>query len=92
MGNGRAEVALTVAHCSQGLLQFGGAGVLEQVAVGAAFQGPHDQVRVGVHRQDQHLAGVAAGAQLGEGIQAAGRAHGDVQQDDVRGQRAHLFE
>ena len=33
-----------------------------KVAVGATFQCPHDQVRVGVHRQDQHFAGAAAGA------------------------------
>jgi len=56
MGDGRAQVALVAAQGIEGLGQFGGGGVLEQVAVGADFQGLHDQLRVGVHRQDQHLA------------------------------------
>jgi len=91
VGDRRAEVALAVAQGAQRLLQLGRAGVFEQVAMGAAFQGPHDQVGVGVHRQDQHLAGAAACAQLCQGIEAAGRAHGNVQQDDVGCQVAHVL-
>ncbi|MCY1563117.1 hypothetical protein D9M68_1006040 [compost metagenome] len=79
MGNGRAQVTLVAAKRRQRLFQFGGRGVLEQIAMGAAFQGLHDQLGIGVHRQDQYLAATAAGAQAAEGLQAAGRAHGDVQ-------------
>jgi hypothetical protein len=56
VGDGRAQVTLVVAQCGEGLFQLGGAGVLEQVAMGAAFQGAHDQVGVGVHGQHQYLA------------------------------------
>ncbi|MNJ63449.1 hypothetical protein D3C77_593500 [compost metagenome] len=94
MGNRRAQVAFAVAQCCQCLFQLGGGGVLEQVAMGAAFQGLHDQFGIGMHRQDQDLAAAAAGAQLGQGVEAVGRTHGNVQQDNVRlqlqGQLRHL--
>ncbi|MNH37607.1 hypothetical protein D3C79_985290 [compost metagenome] len=62
VGDGRAQVALVAAQRRQCLLKLGGGSVLEQVAMGAAFQCLHDQLRVGVHREDQHLAATAEGA------------------------------
>ena len=49
-----------------------------------AFERTHDQLRISVHRQNQYFTGMPAGTQLGQCVQAAGGAHGDIQQDDVR--------
>ena len=92
VGNRRAQVALVIAQRQQCLLQFVGAGVLEQVAMGAGLQGSHDQLRVGVHRQDQHLALGVGRLELVQRIQAAGVFHRQVQQHDIRQQGAECFQ
>lgn len=92
VGDGRAQVAFIVAQGLEGVLEFCGGGVLEQVAVGAAFQGLHDQGRVGVHRQDQHLALRVERLEPAQGVEAAGVFHRQVQQDDVRMQPFDHFQ
>ncbi len=60
--------------------------------MGTDFQGLHDQLRIGVHRQDQHLAVRAYGLQLAQGIEPADIAHRQVEQDDIRVQSFDGFE
>ncbi|MCY1448323.1 hypothetical protein D9M71_649820 [compost metagenome] len=84
VGNGRAQIALVVAQGVQRVLEFGRRGVLEQIAVGAGLQGLHDEGRVGVHRQDQDLALWAHPLELLQGFEAAGLAHRNIQQDNIR--------
>ncbi|MNC63875.1 hypothetical protein D3C75_1140330 [compost metagenome] len=91
MGNGRAQVTFVIAQGFQRMFQFGGRGVFEQIAMSPRLQGLHDQLRIGVHGENQHLAATAEGAQAAQGVQAAGAAHGDIQQDDVRVQLHDQF-
>ncbi|MNP22519.1 hypothetical protein D3C76_1151930 [compost metagenome] len=86
MGDGRAQVSLIVTQGVQRVFQFGGRGVLEQVPMGARFQGLHDQGRVGVHRQDQHFGLRADPLELLQGFEAACLLHGNIQQHDIRRQ------
>ncbi|MCY1422335.1 hypothetical protein D9M71_380120 [compost metagenome] len=84
MGDCGAQVTLIVAQGAQGLFEFGSCCVLEQVTMSTQFERLHDQLRVGMHRKDQHLAAWARCQQALQCLKAAGCAHGDVEQDDVR--------
>ncbi|MCY1358306.1 hypothetical protein D9M69_448360 [compost metagenome] len=92
VGNGRAQIALVVAQGFQRVLEFGRRGVLEQVAMGSGLQRLHDQGRVGVHREDQDLALRAHPLELLQGFEAAGLAHRNIQQDNIRGETPNHFE
>ena len=83
VGDGGAQVAFVVTQGQQGMFQLVGGGVLEQVAVGAGLQCAHDQVRLGVHRQNQHLARGVKTLELLQGIQPAGVLHRQVEQHDI---------
>ncbi|MNR08860.1 hypothetical protein D3C85_1250360 [compost metagenome] len=84
VGDGRAQVAFVVTQGLECMLEFGGGCVLEQVAVCAGFQCLHDDGRVGVHGQDQHLALRPDAFELLQCFQASGLPHGNVQQDNIR--------
>jgi len=86
VGNGRAQVAFVIAQGIQGMFELGGRGVFEQVAMSPGFECLHDERRVGVHRQDEHFALRTYSFESLQGFKATGFPHGDIQQDDVRGQ------
>ena len=60
--------------------------------MGTCLQGTHDQLRIGVHRQDQHFALGVGVLELLQRIQAAGVLHRQVQQDDIGLQGIELCE
>ena len=73
-----------MAQRTQCLLQLHGTGVFEQVAVGTTFKGLHDQLRVGVHGQDQYFAQGQGRLESAQRFEATGMTHRQVEQNDVR--------
>ena len=84
VGDGRAQVAFVVAQGFKGVLKLRRRGVLEQVAMSPGLQGTHDQRRLGVHRQDQHLALRMDRLEPLQCVQSAHLLHREVEDNDVR--------